>query len=203
MPTVFPFVPTWTDQGTTEDVERSIMTHDVFSNSFRIESLVQSAKNAVPIHLELDAPNETADLIEWFRDIAKGRGRNFWLPSYQRDITLAANAAAGFSSITIKNIGFTVNHFLYPARRHLAFIANNGTITHRYVTNSVDNGDGTETLTLDGNVPVTFKVNGALISFMLLVRLQSDSMKLSFISAFEAECDLVAVELPNEVTAAL
>lgn len=84
----------------------------------------------------------------WFHDHL-GALVPFWLPSYHQDLVLAQPIDAADTDIVIQWIDYTARFFPSDNRKVLAFVRADGTMLKRDVEASVDNGDGTETLTLN------------------------------------------------------
>jgi predicted phosphodiesterase len=91
---------------------------------------------------------------------------------------------------------------LRQGRRYLAFIPTDGTANvYRKVTASVDNGDGTETLTLDTSTGKAFPMASTQVSFLVFARLASDEPEIHWISTDLATAILEVEEIPAEVPA--
>lgn len=181
-----------------DQLNRTVFRMEAVSNSFRVRAAALEPTDVFEYHLDLEGADAIKELVDWFVTTVRGRWRNVWVPSFQMDLMQASDHAANFSSLTIPFAYYTERHFPYEARRHLAFITPT-TITHRRVTAAVDNGDGSETLTLDGVVATAFPLGFGMISFLRLMRLTSDILSIRYDSTFAAQCTLPFVELPNEV----
>lgn len=129
----------------------------------------------------------------------KGRAVPFWAPTYCADLPLSA-AATG-TSFTIKSIDYTANQFPDIARRHIAFITPGGAITPRKITNAVNNGNGTETITISSALPAGGFPASTLVSFLTLVRLAEDDIDVSWSTCALAEATLPITEITREVPA--
>lgn len=161
-----------------------------------------------------DAAGPTMHVFRWIVDsfavvigslqwIAQRRGRAvpFWLPPWQREFELAEDVVSGASSILIKSIGYAAN--LFPgtgARRHLCFRSPDGTFTFADCGAAVDNLDGTETLTLVDPIGADVPKDTPA-GFRRFMRLDSDSISISFEGPEHAEITLPLRELPNEAPA--
>lgn len=135
-------------------------------------------------------------------DARKGRAVPTWVPTWQQDLSLASDLGAADTEMVIRECGYTTDLFSSPARRHLAFVSPGGAIACREITDSVDNGDGTETLTLASAVGSAFLAGGpgaGLVSFLTLCRLESDAAEIHYLTPTLAECALRFVEIPDEV----
>ena len=135
----------------------------------------------------------------------RGRQKALWLPSWQQDLVLDASELATSGTITVKACGYASNIWpLSPAKRHLMLRSRGGTTLLRHVDVAVDNGDGTETLTLTG--PNGETQHGVaidtswLVSFLRLVRLDRDEVEFSWQGGV-ATVRIPIREIPQEVPA--
>lgn len=107
----------------------------------------------------------TADRADWFRTVAinsgdqlawqrfkrfmsavHGRQGKFWLPTWRADLEYVSHAA---DELTIDADNFTM---WWPSQRQHVQIEQGSTITYVEITEAVDNGDGTRTLTLSDSL---------------------------------------------------
>jgi hypothetical protein len=129
----------------------------------------------------------------------RGRAVPFWLPTFDEDLTLAADALTSVSTLSIVSCGYSNLLFpLGPARRHLALQASPGTPIYRKVTAAVDNQDGTETLTLDTAIDRDLLAGRAMISFLRYCRLDDDGPVIDWTGPAYCECALPVRELAAE-----
>jgi hypothetical protein len=136
-------------------------------------------------------------VIREFIDSRKGRLVPFWLPSLDRNFQFSTFPGAG-TAWTIKAIGYTANMFPGTgARRHVFARHPVSGWRYRKVTASVDNGDGTETLTVDAGV-ANISSDFWLVGFLKLYRLAVDEVPLSWASRTFVTARLPLVELPFE-----
>lgn len=126
-----------------------------------------------------------------------------WLPSYAADLVPTATVLNTDTSITVVATGYPSLAFPDEARRHLALIAPNGTVVHRRVTAAVDNGNGTETLTLDAAAGVTLPFPEGMLSYCHYARLADDVVELAWLSPEVAEATLTWREVPGEAPASV
>jgi hypothetical protein len=162
------------------------------------ESAQGDPREQLPYKVFLDSRTVIRALEAWFDGI-KGRYTSFYIPTYVGDITLVDDIGAADTSFDIETSGYADNYFPHAPRKHLCFITAAGTITQREVTAAVDNEDGTETLTIASSLGAIFPKETGLVSFRLLVRLDSDELKIERVSAAAGECVLNCIELPEEV----
>lgn len=142
------------------------------------------------------------ELIQ-FLDARRGRLAPFWLPGLEHDLTFSGNVLAGQTSIGVVDVGYTA--FLFPAggaRRHLCFRRiSDGVAIYRKVTGSVDNGDGTESLTIDASLGVNAGPANWQISFLRFVRLAEDVQEVPFEAPGYVSATLRIRGLPHEAPA--
>lgn len=134
-----------------------------------------------------------------FLDARKGRAVPFWLPSYQQDLVLAADAANAATSLTVQRIAYALQMFPSTgARRHLALYPHGGgTLTLRKVSDATD-GDPTESLALSSALPQAYPAATTIVSFLKLCRLEDDDVEIRWLGENVARASLRFRELPNE-----
>ena len=76
-----------------------------------------------------------------------------------------------------------------------------GVYAYRKVLAAVNNGDGTETLTIDSILGVSPARDQTILSYLTLRRLHDDENEIMWRTAGVAECTLRTVEIPTEVPA--
>lgn len=104
-----------------------------------------------------------------------GRAVPFWLPNWRGDVELAAPIGSTDVTILIKSCDYSRLMFTAAGRRHLAIMLNNGTSQlYREILAAVDNGNETETLTINSSLGVTAPVATTFISWLLFCRLETD-----------------------------
>ncbi len=132
----------------------------------------------------------------------RGRAVPFWVPTYQRDLTLATDLVSGASTATVLWVGYTQHLFPNTGRRHLAFIQPGGTMLLRKVTGATDPGTATtEDLALDSAVSPTQPAATTILSFLRLCRLESDEVVLEWGSRGTCEATLHLHDLGMEAPA--
>lgn len=154
-----------------------------------------------PFKFTLETRDKVSDFL-WWLAYRRGRYAEFWLPTWRRDFGLAAAAGASDTELVVYKTGYVDSGFTTEARRHLAVIvAGSGayTVYPRRIEDCEDNEDGTETLTLDDAVGVALDSH-AVLSFLILVRLDSDATTLHWHHPNLAEAEVRMVELPRQMT---
>lgn len=128
-----------------------------------------------------------------------GQQRPFWALTWDADLNLSAIATSGSAVLRIENVSYTRFFFPNLSRRYLALVPQGGgSIRYVQVTGSVDNGDGTESLTLSANLTADVPVN-TMISFLTFCRMASDSSSIAWDSTELAEASIAIAEIPKEV----
>lgn len=137
-----------------------------------------------------------------FVDARKGRAIPFWLPSFWQDFELAGIASSFSNTVLIYQAGYAPIFALGAARRHL-YLINSATYVSviRKATNLVNNGDGTETLTVDSNWGTTFSQALGRLMHLALVRLEDDAPPIHCVTKGYAYADLAVHGVPMEVPA--
>jgi hypothetical protein len=142
------------------------------------------------------------DFLWWVAE-RRGRYAPCWVPTWRRELTLRTAAGTADTTLTIEAVDYTANLFPLESRRHIAaVIPASGvyTVYPRRVTAAVDNGDGTETLTLESAFGVALD-SKSVLCFVVLCRLAEDGVVLSWPHPFAAEARTRFVELPRQVEA--
>lgn len=137
-----------------------------------------------------------------FLEARKGRVLPFWTPTYCHELPLAAGALAGQSAIRVSATGFRPYLLPLPQRKYLALFTpgGGGAFARVKVTLGIDNGDGTDTLSLDSALAADLPVT-SLVSFLVLCRLDPDQQAVKWYAPGHAEAALRILEVPLEVPA--
>jgi hypothetical protein len=131
-----------------------------------------------------------------------GRLRPFWLPTWDQDLVMSQDALLGDSGIKIKSEFYT--RFMFPnnSRRYVALIPfdSSGNV-YRKILTSLDNCDGTETLSFDSTLPKAFPAANTIVSFLIFARLDSDDAEIEWMNNDLAQTTLEMTEVPFEAPA--
>lgn len=111
-----------------------------------------------------------------FIEDCRGRFKPFWMPSWQKDIDLISISGV---TVIIKDAGLARYVGLNPAMRDIALIKPDMTTLFRRVSAAVNNGDGTETITVDSSLSVS-AADIYMTSFLRFCRLDSDEIALQW-----------------------
>lgn len=102
----------------------------------------------IPVRVLLVSRGTLSEFYGWL-EARQGRRNPVWVASADNDLELVANLGG-----TIKTIGYSTYNLHY-GRRHIQIAYADGSVTNHKITGMVDNGDGTETLTLSGGLGVS------------------------------------------------
>lgn len=154
-----------------------------------------------PFHWSLFSRGEIDGFLPWV-ERRRGRRNPFWAPTWQGDLRLLANMTSS-NMLRVQNVGYVSRMFPHPARRHLALIRPNGTLTVHSVVNATTVSGEEERLTISPGVSLGERIGaeGSLVSFLCFCRLAADSVRLHWHGPEVAEARLDIVELPREVPA--
>ncbi len=129
-----------------------------------------------------------------------GQFSAFWIPTWDQDLVLFQDVISTDAAIRVNSEFYTRFFFPTPSRRYIAFIPQDGSgNVYRKITAAVDNGDGTETLTLDNPTGKTFPKTSTMVSFLTFTRLASDSVSIKWDSTEHAESMVSLQEVPREI----
>jgi hypothetical protein len=143
-----------------------------------------------------------AKVLRTFIEGRLGMALPFWLNTWSEDFTLNADHGTNSTTLTVLYNGYSALVFpLGNMRRHIHVKAPDGTVHTRYVSNAVDNGNGTETLTLESLIAPALTVAGTLISFLRYSRLDTDEPAIAWTGGQYARSTLPVREIPNEAPA--
>lgn len=154
-----------------------------------------------PFSIVLESRDRVTDWLLWLAE-RRGQYAPFWMPTWRRDFQLAADADASATTLVVYDTGYTESGFTTEARRHLAVIvpANGArTVYPRRIEDAEDNGDGTETLTLESAIGVALTAQHAVISFLVLARLTDDEHTIHWHHPTLAVTETRVAELPRQL----
>jgi hypothetical protein len=164
---------------------------------FSIRSRAPEPIGTHPIELALTSVEEEEIFRAWFHT-QLGACVPFWLPSYHQDLVLAAPVADIDTTITIRFMAYTARYYAADNRKVLAFVRADGTLIKRDVASAVDNGDGTETITLNEALGEDWEQTfGNGICFCWYGRLADDKAEIQWHGQHVSTVSLSMVELRN------
>jgi len=119
-------------------------------------------------------------MLRWLHRVA-GRARAFWAPTWQADLRVVAPVSGSPSSITVSPVGYAARYTGAAGRRDVAIWHRpSRTWTLRRIE-SVSTTSAGEVLTLSGAAP-NGEPGDLLVSWLELVRLDSDAVEVAFTS---------------------
>lgn len=158
-----------------------------------------TARSRRTVRLMVDGRPEVVALFA-FLDARRGRLAPFWCPTWQADLALAADAASGAGTLTVRPAAYVTALYPDEARRHLAIPLPDRTLAVRRVSAAVDTGDGTAALTLESALPTLaqgYTRAATQVGFCTLVRLADDAVDVTWYRPTLAEVAFTVVELPR------
>lgn len=136
--------------------------------------------------------NSKAEIRAWreFLHYMRGTWGKFYLPSFQNDLPLDSPIALGGNSFDVPYMGIAAFLNGVAPYRDLRIQLQDGSVEYKRITLVTDNGDGTETITVDSVIgSVGFSsVADTVISWMRLVRIEADTAR--FLHRYIGQADL-------------
>lgn len=133
-----------------------------------------------------------AEIYAWreFLHYVRGSWGTFYLPSFQNDLPLDQPITLGGNTFEIPYMGIEAFFNGQAPYRDLRFELEDGSVEYKRITQVTDNGNGTETVTVDSVIgSVGFSaIDSTVISFMRLCRIDGDTAK--FVHLYLGEADL-------------
>lgn len=169
-----PFI--WTEVNNDDkDVEFSVVDDVVdFRTGLWINKQVQQGANTDTTYQFLVRGRELISKFFGWLDYRCGMQKTFWMPTLRHDFQYVSKPAT--NKIKVREISYD-NYNLSDARRDIAIINPDKTLTARRINASVNNGDGTETLTLSGDLSSTVYTAALQICFYQYSRLNHDKIE--------------------------
>lgn len=126
------------------------------------------APATIPVRVLLGTRETLSSFYGWL-NARQGRRNPVWVPSRDNDLEYVSGSGG---SITTR--GYSVYNLHY-GRRHVQFVYADGSVANRKITTMVDNGNGTETLTV-ASIP-----GGTVVKISLLrLCVAPDTFQLNF-----------------------
>lgn len=117
--------------------------------------------------------------------LLKGQQGELWVPSYELDLTLVADAAPADTNLHVATSGFTQFGFGLN-RKDIRVELKSGTVYYRRIVGSAVDTPTTELIGIDTAFGVTVKVAAVRrISFMVLSRLASDEITIEHLTRLD------------------
>lgn len=176
-----------------EKISRSL---DLFDNGSGVVSVdinnryVRSTKSIVFDTLDRA---ERWKARKWIHS-RRGKQKSFWVPSWNHDLILLEDAGSTATSITVRSIAYS----LYYEVTDIMIRRKNGTQVFARVLGASTDVSGNELLNLESQLGESVSVVDVdFISFMSLVRFDSDSIRLKHSYAGRATSSIPVVEVPE------
>lgn len=190
--TVLPFRPFIVTSGA-EKVLRATTVFDNESGPIDVDPVNSWVSGTSNVGFEIGSKSERWTVRRWLHSL-RGRQKAFWLPTWNRDLTLVLDAGPSAQGITVSSVGYAD----YYTVKDLMVRLKNGTVRYLRVLSSVNNGDGTETLALDTVLGTELLVADVeFISFMDHVRLASDRVDIRHYDSDKSSVSIPVVETPE------
>lgn len=110
-----------------------------------------------------------------------GKRNSLWVPTWLDDLTPVASMTPSATAMRVAWSGYAAHVAQAINRRDVRVELTSGAVLYRRIVASVDNGDGTETLTLDNGLGVAVAPHQvAQVSFMGLCRSDSDQFEIGW-----------------------
>ena len=110
-----------------------------------------------------------------------GRLVSFWQPTFTTDFRVVDPVIAAQNTMNVDAADHAILFSQSTEYRDIRILLSDNSLIHRGISNVVDNGDGTETITLDANWGQDIEVaEFKKISYMILVRNRTDAMVLTW-----------------------
>lgn len=161
--------------------------------SVRGKSSVPRATHDIDLVFETAAQQHI--FREWFFT-QLGALNPFWLPSYQLDMEPIGVVADDATDIDIKECGYTDLLFPLLERRAIIFLNSDGTFLKRDIEDAVNNGDDTETITINealGQEFIQGRSNG--VCHLWYGRLSDDVARIEWYSGENSTVHLQMTEI--------
>lgn len=127
----------------------------------------------------LAGAKKKADWRAW-RYLLRGRQGRVWLPSFNRDLLLAGDIAAGNSLLIVAAGLAPYGDFTVAGQRDIQIAGTAGEFWHARITAALPAGGDTEILTLEEPLPDIPASRVARVSFMVLSRQDDDAAELKY-----------------------
>lgn len=164
----------WID-GREYEIERALARTDFETGIFELESDTPGAEEAFEYRMLLKGRDKIAQFLGWF--YARGGSLTYlWIPSMQKDFEILSSAPF---TVTVSALNYSENFALAEARRDLAFVNHDNTMSLRRITGF--SGSPNEILTLESpGVPVLTNLRS--LSLLKFCQMESDSIELAWVT---------------------
>lgn len=155
--------------------------------------IIDESDLAIPLHRVVFTALDRVDadyLRAWLYARA-GRWKGIWLPTWNDDLILTSSLSTSSTNVDVEACGLT--HFAEgkPHRRDIRIQLKSGAVYYRRVTDPTAPNEITERLVMNATVPVQINPEDVeRISWMHFVRLDQDSVEITWVNQNQAETTL-------------
>lgn len=180
------------------EIYRPLRALDYETGIFTLDSRYSGNRERVECVLLLKDRTEISKFFAFFA-ARSGRWTPVWIPSWSQDFQIVENVSPSNTEIKIKDIGYTKFVAAHPARRDILAVKPNGLLYPRRITDSINNGDGTETITLDTSFgfAITTGITFERVCYLRFCRLDADLVELDWNTDGILQVKLVFTDLIN------
>lgn len=149
-----------------------------------------------PMRWLLSSRADVVALRGWLQARA-GRLVPFWWPSWSEDFVQTRTLVAGGQVLTVAKVGYARYVGASSIRRDVRLVHRNGTVFYRRITAAAEVDDLEETITVDAAFPYDIDPGDVTISFLHLVRLDSDEVAIDWRTSTIAEVSVSLRMVPQ------
>lgn len=179
----------WVDPSPYQIARRQQGTGNSAGNDY-LRAIDTGSPQTVPIRVLLASEEAISEFYGWM-DARQGKVNPVWVISEENDLEVIARTN---TTITVSYIGYAARYNVHSARRHIAFKKTDGSTVFKKITAAVDNGNGTETLSVASPPAFADIVKASFLKFCTA----PDQFELKYHrngTGFIGECEFVMTEL--------
>lgn len=190
--------PVMTDRSATvsdlsERIARAIDIFDNGSGPISIDIQSNYVRNQQTIAFDKQNKEALWILRQWLH-ARRGRQVGFWLPSWNKDLSILNDVGDSATAITIRPIGYP----LYYGVKDIMVKLRNGTFLFRRVLSGATDTDGNEALVLDSGFGISFLASDVeLACFITHTRFDSDRVVMNHGEFGRVTVSIPVVETPE------
>lgn len=183
----------WLDPTSYQITRRQLGTGNPTGNDYQ-RAIDTGSPQTIPLRVLLTTRAALSEFYGWL-DARQGKQNPVWVISNEDDFEVTARTA---SSLTVTNTNYKVRYDVHHGRRDIAILKTDGTYAYHRISAAVDNGNGTETLTVNATTPLLAVISK--VSFLKFCT-APDIFELTFhrdisiAGGMTVECSFVMTEL--------
>ena len=127
----------------------------------------------------------------------QGRAQAHWTPTWTADLRLTSPVAAGAASVAVAAVGYMDRYALRQGRRDIALWHKPSRTLYARRILLATSSSGVETLQLDATIPVAGAPGDWVVSWLELVRLDSDDVEIAWERSALARVSVAVREIPT------